>query len=81
MGLVAAAKALTQTGLVFPHQSQLLGLDVEEALVIRAATIRGLGRLENQFFVLSLCTCTCALAVLGHLNCVVPLGLGSSCQS
>ena len=50
MRLVAAAKALTQTGLVFPHQSQLLGLDVEEALVIRPAALRGLGRLQNQFF-------------------------------
>ena len=34
-----------QTRLVFPHQRELLGLDVEEALVIRAAAVRGLGRL------------------------------------
>ena len=34
-----------QTRLVFPHQSELLGLYVEEALVIRAAAVRGLGRL------------------------------------
>ena len=34
-----------QTRLVFPHQSEFLGLDVEEALVIRAAAVRGLGSL------------------------------------
>ena len=34
-----------KTRLVFPHQSEFLGLDVEEALVIRAAAVRGLGRL------------------------------------
>ena len=76
---MAAAKALTQTGLVFPHQSQLLGLDVEEALVIRPAALRGLGHLQNQFLVLN--TCTRVLAVLGHLLGVVPLGLDSSSHS
>ena len=79
VGLVAAAKALPQTGLVFPHQSQLLGLNVEKALVIRTAALRGLGRLQNQFLVLY--TCTRVLALLGHLLGVVPLGLGSSSHS
>ena len=76
---MAAAKALTQTGLVFPHQSQLLGLDVEEALIIRPAALRGLGRLQNQFLVLY--TCTPELAEVGHLLGVVPLDFGSSCPS
>ena len=34
-----------EAGLVFPHQGQLLGLDVQEALVIWAAAVWGLGLL------------------------------------
>ena len=62
--LVAAAKALTQTGLVFPHQSQLLGLDVEEALVIRPAALRGLGRLQKPvLFNIHKYSCTSSIGI------------------